>query len=110
MRRPPLNDPGATRAITRIADVNGDQQSVPVGVSQHPPGNKRGLDRAPIEPMDRDGRQVVVRHADRRMAQSRSSHDRGVPASRFAAIEHRSSHGPKRDPPSGRKTGGGPSH
>lgn len=52
------NTPGDLRAI---ADGNKRLQ----GVNYHPEGDPSGFKRAPLEPMDREGRMMKNRHNDR---------------------------------------------
>jgi len=71
----PVNDPGAYRAIVRGETGNATETGRPdsvnefatnqvVGLVYHPEGDPRGLRRAPLEPIDRRGRQIVRRHND----------------------------------------------
>lgn len=59
LARQPLNDPGPIRAVT------GQDQRV-IGAMAHPEGNRRGYERAPLEPLDRQGRRDAVRYQDSR--------------------------------------------
>ena len=61
--REPRNDPGALRAIT-----DSRHQHV-YGVNYHPPGDTRGNNRAPLEPLDRQGRMILNQHNDQRSSQ-----------------------------------------
>jgi hypothetical protein len=61
-RRPkmyvPPNDPGFHRAVT---NPRGDRI---IGAMYHPLGNPSGFARAPLEPLDRTGREAVRRYQD----------------------------------------------
>ncbi|RSL94798.1 hypothetical protein CDV31_014162 [Fusarium ambrosium] len=57
-----LNDPGPLRGVV-AAGPDGTPHGV-VGVIYHPEGNLRGYNRAPVEPLDRQGRQQMRRFAD----------------------------------------------
>ncbi|KAK4446718.1 hypothetical protein QBC34DRAFT_411221 [Podospora aff. communis PSN243] len=91
-RQPPLNDPGATRAIVRTVDA-GDgrpEQKVVVGVVAHPHGNPQGFERAPVEPINRQGRQGAVRHQDMQNGGRQLTYPpRGVDAEWVAGVERR---------------------
>ncbi|KAM5349004.1 hypothetical protein ACJ41O_008827 [Fusarium nematophilum] len=58
-----VNDPGVFRGIVK-ADPNTGEPRGLAGVIYHPEGNPRGFDRAPMEPLDRDGRQCLRRCAE----------------------------------------------
>ncbi|KAK1855583.1 hypothetical protein CCHR01_01758 [Colletotrichum chrysophilum] len=84
----PANTPGQTRAAVRVAQVNGEEQSTVVGVMVHPEGNLQRLERAPLEPLSREGRQEMTRHADER-GRTRTYPPRGVDAGFVGVIETR---------------------
>lgn len=60
--RQPLNDPGPARYVART-DVDGNLYNV-VGAMYHPEGNARGFNRAPLAPIERQGRRDMARYAD----------------------------------------------
>ncbi|KAK4098145.1 hypothetical protein N658DRAFT_561294 [Parathielavia hyrcaniae] len=53
----PPNDPGPIRTVV-------DKDGRLVGAMYHPKGNAAGYERAPLEPLDRDGRGELARHND----------------------------------------------
>ncbi|KAH7256282.1 hypothetical protein BKA59DRAFT_521601 [Fusarium tricinctum] len=59
----PVNDPGTYRGVV-VADCDTGRNYGVAGVVYHPEGSTRRLDRAPIEPLDREGRQYLRRFAD----------------------------------------------
>lgn len=59
----PPNDPGPIRAVVPVNRA--EKKVYPMaGVTYHPEDNARGLVRAPMEPMTREGRQVMNRYND----------------------------------------------
>lgn len=82
-----LNDVGQTRAVVRTTNHGGWRQNVVVGVMDHPPGNMRGFQRAPIEPINRQGRQEATRHLDNQLSRIRSYPPRGIDAERAGNVE-----------------------
>ncbi|KAF5007926.1 hypothetical protein FDECE_5842 [Fusarium decemcellulare] len=63
VQRNELNDPGPLRAVLPGNQNTG--QTFPVaGVLYHPENNPRGFARAPLEPLDRQGRQYLRRFED----------------------------------------------
>ena len=61
--RQPLNDPGPFRGIVPVDQQTGQVYPL-AGVNYHPEDNPRGFNRAPLEPMDREGRQFMNRYND----------------------------------------------
>ncbi|KAM0434877.1 hypothetical protein ACHAQK_008572 [Fusarium lateritium] len=59
----PVNDPGTSRGVIAVDRDTGRNYGV-AGVIYHPEGSSRGFNRAPIEPLDREGRQYLRRFAD----------------------------------------------
>ncbi|KAF5001633.1 hypothetical protein FGRMN_939 [Fusarium graminum] len=57
------NDPGAFRGVVATNKDTHHNYGL-VGLTYHPEGNVRALARAPVEPLDRDGRQYLRRFAD----------------------------------------------
>lgn len=82
----PRNDPGQMRAVTRVAAGG---RNVVVGVMDHPPGNLRGFQRAPYEPVDREGRQAAQRHVDQHLLRQQTVPPRGQDALVVAGFETR---------------------
>ncbi|GKU06625.1 hypothetical protein FLAG1_10825 [Fusarium langsethiae] len=62
MRKEP-NDPGAFRGVAAVERPSGRNYGV-AGVIYHPEGNTKGFERAPMEPLNREGRQYLRRFAD----------------------------------------------
>lgn len=62
VRNPP-NDPGPFRGVVTISPSGSGVHSVS-GCMYHPVGRPAGFERAPIEPMDREGRQYIHRYED----------------------------------------------
>ncbi|KAK1705860.1 hypothetical protein BDP67DRAFT_186942 [Colletotrichum lupini] len=83
------NDPMQTRAAVRVAQVSGKEQIAVVGVMAHPPGDPRKLVRAPLEPLGREGRQEMARHADER-GRIQTYPPRGIDSQIYADAETRS--------------------
>lgn len=61
--RTELNDPGPFRAVLPVDSTTGHTDGV-AGVMYHPEGNPQAFYRAPMEPLDRDGRQALHRWQD----------------------------------------------
>ncbi|RGP77605.1 hypothetical protein FLONG3_4296 [Fusarium longipes] len=61
--RTEVNDPGAFRGVVTADPKNGRVYGV-AGVIYHPEGNTQGMRRAPMEPLDREGRQYLRRYQD----------------------------------------------
>ncbi|KAH8171284.1 hypothetical protein LIA77_08051 [Sarocladium implicatum] len=61
--RSDLNDPGPFRAVVPTHRLTGRTYGV-AGVMYHPEGNPRAFRRAPVEPLDRHGRQAWHRYQD----------------------------------------------
>jgi hypothetical protein len=61
--RSELNDPGPYRAIVPIDERTGRTYGV-AGVVYHPEGRPNAFHRAPVVPMDRQGRQALHRYED----------------------------------------------
>ncbi|KAK0618875.1 hypothetical protein B0T14DRAFT_432759 [Immersiella caudata] len=94
-RQDPLNDPGATRAVVRIVAGNdGLVRNEVVGVIAHPHGNPQGFDRAPVEPINRQGRQEAARHQDMQQSARQLTYPpRRVDAEWVAGVEGRKARG-----------------
>ncbi|KAF5020724.1 hypothetical protein F66182_7226 [Fusarium sp. NRRL 66182] len=58
-----LNDPGFLRGVVALNSDTGESCGV-AGVMYHPEGNTCGFERAPLQPLDREGRQYLRRFAD----------------------------------------------
>lgn len=58
-----LNNPGAIRGVVTGNHTTGENFGL-VGVTYHPEDRPRALRRAPIEPLDREGRQFLRRFDD----------------------------------------------
>ncbi|CAI0641775.1 unnamed protein product [Colletotrichum noveboracense] len=82
----PRNDPQQMRAAVRVARVNGKEETVVVGVMDHPEGEQRMLQRAPFEPISRQGRQAMERETDEK-GRSRTYPPRGVDAAFVQDVE-----------------------
>lgn len=61
--RHPPNDAGPNRAVGSVNSAR-DAISPPHGLIYHPQGNPRGFERAPIEPMSRQGHRTYVNFRD----------------------------------------------
>ncbi|KAK7451409.1 hypothetical protein CaCOL14_009370 [Colletotrichum acutatum] len=85
----PANDAFQTRAAVRVAQVNGGEKMAVVGVMAHPTGDTAKLVRAPLEPLSREGRQEMTRHADER-GRVRTYPPRGIDAKVYEDAETRS--------------------
>ncbi|KAK3988915.1 hypothetical protein QBC44DRAFT_242536 [Cladorrhinum sp. PSN332] len=59
----PPNDPGPYRAVAPIRP-DGSRRAAAAGMIYHPEDNPTGYARAPLEPMDREGRQYQRRFDD----------------------------------------------
>ncbi|KAK3937370.1 hypothetical protein QBC46DRAFT_416362 [Diplogelasinospora grovesii] len=81
----PRNSPGATRAITRVA--NG--QNIVVSVVDHPEGDTEGFVGAPIEPINRQGRQEAERYLDKELRRAQSFPPRGIDSEVASKVEQR---------------------
>ncbi|KAJ3949108.1 uncharacterized protein N0V96_000220 [Colletotrichum fioriniae] len=82
------NDPIQTRAAVRVAQVNGEEKIAVVGVMTHPDGDHAKLVRAPLEPLNREGRQELTRHTDER-GRMRTFPPRGLDAKVIENVETR---------------------
>jgi hypothetical protein len=85
VRNPP-NDPGPHRAVMAARPTGGDARG-PLGVISHPRDNPRGYDRAPLEPIGRDGRGQQARHSDLRDSNHASWPPRGEPSGSLSRME-----------------------
>ena len=95
----PVNDPDVCRAVvhnvvrdtTMPNPVTETSEPHVLGLVYHPEGDRRGFRRAPLEPMDRRGRQIVRRHDDDHDRPQRGSSwpPRGLDAGELACIEAR---------------------
>ncbi|KAF4823197.1 hypothetical protein CGCSCA5_v001996 [Colletotrichum siamense] len=82
----PGNDPMTVRAAVRVAQVDGKDELITAGVLAHPPGNRTGFQRAPIEPLDRQGRQILQRDVDEK-GRTRTYPPRGLDAAFVEGVE-----------------------
>lgn len=83
----PRNDAMKTRAITRQSNAGGSAHNEVVGVVSHPPGSRTALERAPMEPIDRSGRQAAQRHTDKDLNRVQTIPPRGYDAADLARFE-----------------------
>lgn len=78
-RTRPLNDAGPLRGVvTGMGRGTGRDAYAPVGIMEHPPGNRRGFEAVRREPVDRYGRQEMSRYGD---AEARSGYSTYPPRS-----------------------------
>ena len=85
VRNPP-NDPGPHRAVVAARPAGGPSRG-PIGVMTHPVDNPRGYDRAPLEPIGREGRGQQARHYDVRDSNHSSWPPRGEPSGGLTRME-----------------------